>query len=253
MNPIINEFTYKYIKNAIKDTKYEEILENYELYRYYVANFLLSHNLNEEDRRKIGSKFNETFFGCRFNMDKCKKEDFETYIDSYYGLCYIFGRKSSKAQITRSGKMNGFNAMLYLDHIDGADNLYAFTMNLGLHVFISNQSVPFTFNDGVDIGTDMETFIVLSRHFVRKMARPYSDCIDNMEKHGSMYVRKIFELNMTYTQKYCFNLGFQKLLAQKCNCIDRAFPHIHFDKPFCDNISDFRCITQEQQYFLRTV
>jgi hypothetical protein len=115
-------------------------------------------------------------------------------------------------------------------------------MSLGAHVLINNQSISLTASDGIDLGVDKEHNIVLSREFSYRLPDPYSECVKEVANYANPTFTRIFiENNITYSEKYCFNLCYQRKLVQECQCYDTNYPFLTYGNRPCETLADYEC------------
>ena len=156
-------------------------------------------------------KMNDAFVYCYFDnlQNQFKLEDFE-YVPIYAGPfwdknfdCYKFNGRGSGSEIRTSTKF-GWNSGL---------NLYFnLTKNQTLFYYIGDTDVQPTERDltkQVQQNVDKRIYIELKKSVDIKLPKPYSNCTDNINTETSHLVREIIQKNITYRQKYCYELCYK--------------------------------------------
>jgi len=101
-----------------------------------------------------------------------------------------------------------------------------------------------------DIGTGLETNIIINRVFIKKQPHPYNNCIkDGSSSFDSELYRTIITKNITYTQSYCSNLCYQQEIIKRCGCYIKSFDKLNSLNP-CLNQSQLTCVTNLYGKFL---
>ena len=82
----------------------------------------------------------------------------------------------------------------------------------------------------------------------RKLAKPFSNCSDNISSGTSDLVRQILEQNVTYRQKKCYELCYQEYLRQSAMSQNLTFAKLHgkffFDfKGNCSRVCPVECFS----------
>lgn len=82
----------------------------------------------------------------------------------------------------------------------------------GARVIIHNQTYkPMPSSEGIELSTNYQSNIAISRSFLYKLSSPYSDCIKNYNSpngYDSFFYKAMFNiLNVTtYRQKECLGI-----------------------------------------------
>ena len=90
--------------------------------------------------------------------------------------------------------------------------------------------------------------IQVERTFISKLERPYSECVEDLSSYGSELYDIFVEQGKEYTQSDCFDICFQKYLAQKCKCVDSGFYPL-IGQPYCLNTTQLLCDFNEFNEF----
>lgn len=141
-----------------------------------------------------------------------------------YGNCYTFNPGTygyDPISINQNGKHHGLQLELFV----GKPNIYnSFTDTIGAKIFIYNHSTVYTETDSIEVAVNTATDIRLTKNIVNKLARPYSECILDLNK--SIIFQSIYEEhNLTYRHSNCLNLCYQNIVVERCKCVDYQ---VHF-------------------------
>jgi len=142
---------------------------------------------------------------CEFNGIECNSNDFISFYDMNYGLCYRFNSNST-FKSNKAGKLNGFK----IDILTGLeeDFLELGSISNGLHVYIHNKSFLPSISEGVEIATGFVTNLMIRQIFNYRQPEPFNDCKLNP---------KYFQNNLSYRQKDCFDIKFLQYFSTMCN------------------------------------
>lgn len=195
------------------------------------------------DRSEI---FNKSFFlsqmllDCEYQGEKCTANDFYLFHDFHYGNCFRFNGFDKKNQsfmnhnyslyevkyAKKSSWRNGLRLELYSGDQSSQQQ---FNYKIGFRVIVHNQSTfIFPDEDGIDVGVGKQTNIAVARTFTNRLARPYSDCIDDNDARSfthSIYLMLVRNQLLAgrlrrYQQDYCVKVCYQQYIISKCNCSD---------------------------------
>ena len=135
---------------------------------------------------------------CQFNG---YETDFVKTISFDYGYCFTFNsgfdsfsNKIPIKTISEAGSDKSFQLELFIcDDWDQSE----FQMNSGIRIIVHNQSVtPLLTSEGKNLASGYHTNIRISRHFFKKLSKPYSDCIENAsvnDSYDSVYFKALFK------------------------------------------------------------
>jgi hypothetical protein len=89
---------------------------------------------------------------------------------------------------------------------------------------------------GYGISAGIETNFAINRIYEILKPKPYSECIDlnSIDSFDSHLYRVIYDSNQTYRQLDCFDLCYQQLLIQTCNCYLNNFNKLNGNVPCLD-------------------
>jgi hypothetical protein len=184
---------------------------------------------NDTHKKSLIFSLNESLLECFINTIYCTHLDFVWTVDPIYGNCYSFntgfnssGNSIDLIQISKAGNINGLRLKLF---VGNPNNVPKFIETNGYHVIIHNQTYKISTNEGFDISTGVETSVIINRIYETLKPKPYSECIDlnSIDSFDSNLYRVLYGLNQTYRQIDCFDLCFQELLIQTCNCYFNKF------------------------------
>lgn len=118
----------------------------------------------------------------------------------------------------------------------------------GARVIIHNQTIkPMPSSEGIDISTNYQTNVGVSRSFLYKLSSPYSDCVKNTQSingSNSFYYQAMFSILHvpTYRQRECLDLCQQDYIKQACACLDASLPIIYPTERVCSSLDDVWCV-----------
>jgi hypothetical protein len=100
----------------------------------------------------------------------------------------------------------------------------------GLHLFINNQSIDPVRAEGIDVSTGYETNVALSKTSIRKLSKPYGNCIEDTLSKNS-FDSELYRLTLENYGKYriraCFDMCYQHYIVKNCACYSPLFPNIN--------------------------
>ena len=129
------------------------------------------------------------------------------------------------------------------------NELKALNPNKGLILIIKNTSNTFD-SKTVELAPGLETNIQLERHFATQLPKPYSNCDidnDNPKQFNSKLYNDFLKSNMQYSQQYCIELCFQRLVIKECGCTD--FYSISLDDVDICYQSSYNCVDEVYNNF----
>jgi len=231
--------------NDTDDTYLKNLSTNIDNINFILKSYASSQKLSDEERKEFGHKLEDILINCRFSDDDCSTDDFIWIYNFYYGNCYQFnsgfnstGHRIDNKFSTRSGRFNGLRLELF---IDSNPEFELFNINHGAVVIIGNNTQRFiTDSDGIFLNTGSEIDLVIERSFTNQLKYPYSQCqLEEIfpDSSSSYLYQEIFKLNISYTQKFCYQMCLQAISISKCNCSDGSLPDLNGSK---------LCLTKEQ-------
>ncbi len=120
-----------------------------------------------------------------------------------------------------------------------------------MYVIVHNNSyIPLTKYEGVKAQAGTTTDIGITRTFVNRLPSPYSSCrkdVSTYSSDDSFYYKYILTTmnNMTkYTQKLCYQVCYQDLVNQQCNCTEPSNTiTLNANLGLCSTDSQSLCVT----------
>ena len=99
----------------------------------------------------------------------------------------------------------------------------------------------------VDVGSGVETQILIQRSLFKKKANPYSNCDFDQDEETPpdsfdlKYYNQILNANYLYSQDMCLDFCYQDYIKSKCNC---SIPTSTIRVPIvnCSNINETSCV-----------
>jgi len=148
---------------------------------------------------------------CEFNSIRCTSDQFSTFYDLRFGLCYRFNFDGTFKSI-KPGKLNG----LFFDIFTGIDQdiIEIGATSTGLHVYIHNSSNMPSISEGLETATGLKTSLMIKQIFNYRQPDPYNDCQKNLKFFESPILK---DVNISYRQKDCFDLKFLEKFSTICN------------------------------------
>lgn len=120
----------------------------------------------------------------------------------------------------------------------------------GLYLAVHNQSYhPLIPDEGIQIPSGKSNSVAIKRTFLKKLEHPFSDCISEGSNYNSDLYRYTISISK-YTQKYCLKFCYQKLVIEKCSCINSQYRifNLNDTKP-CLTPSQLECMFQVNEIF----
>lgn len=91
---------------------------------------------------EIGLSLDDMMISCRFAAQECNSSSFLYSFNNFYGNCYSFNAVKDANGNLRQTSSGGSGSGLFMELYVGApSSTYALSMNAGLHVYVSNQTV----------------------------------------------------------------------------------------------------------------
>jgi hypothetical protein len=99
---------------------------------------------------------------------------------------------------------------------------------------------------GIYVAPGMETYIAVSRTFIKKQPAPYSNCLSDMTPFSG-YSTTIFNYFTQFTvekydQELCINFCYQDKLIRQCGCASLIISTLN-DTRYCENSTEISCET----------
>ena len=210
------------VKNSL-----ESDLEQGVKTRLYLEGFLLS----------------QILVSCEFQGVPCNLNDFFWFHDYEYGNCFRFNgidedqsieneTYNYTSQQPRLSTKPGYENGLRLELFSGNELQQQFIYKTGFRVIVHNQSrLPLPDEDGIDVPAGKETNIGISRTFIRRLDKPYTNCIHSNQSSRSnaaepsnemlkfVYAQIAANKLAGYQQNYCLKVCYAMFLVAKCQCV----------------------------------
>jgi hypothetical protein len=205
--------------------------------------FLKNHS--QEDLARVFSS-NKTsikanMISCQYSSEFCYENDFEFFQLNEYTKCYRFnagkyynGSSADIKQARRYGKNYGLQLELYVGL--PAKCRSPFSKTAGMFMFVHNNSIRVTDDAfAVELKPGTETNVAIDRTFLKKLASPYSDCVelDASSSAKTEEVKRTFAYSLNYTQVTCLQLCMQEFLFRSSHCQEESLPTVHADVAWC--------------------
>lgn len=213
---------------------------------------VVSHNYNLRD----------FIYFCYFETSNypCRPDDFEhvpifsgPFFSTTYD-CYKFnGGRNAKNQesdilrATRVGVTSGLNIFFNLTQFN-SDLLYFHVDDNGVKPIFTVLNHIAQQNAGKLVNVEIKKTIDT------KVPKPYSNCTESINPDTSHLVKEIFEKNVTYRQKYCYEMCYNDYLnsfAESRNISKiEAYPLLTFDyKGNCSHLCPLECCSVSFEVF----
>ena len=142
------------------------------VFKLIIATNAYSNQFKSEEKKSLGLDLEDMLLRCSYNGLSCSASDFEWFYDLWYGNCFKFnsGKNSSLHDVplkesNKAGLLDGLQLELFIP--DSAAKLN-FEFNKGIHVLVHNHSITPSFFEGINIGTEMQTDVIVNRLFTKK-------------------------------------------------------------------------------------
>ena len=236
INPFTTEYSNNFI-NSIVDINNLGLDSQYQSLLY--ANSLNT-NKSRFDRKKFGFNLSEILFTCSFVSNSCNlNDDFEYYYDVNYGNCFRYnsgrnmhGNKTKQKYVYGRGINNALDLELYIGSAN--ENQFPFSYENGMLIFVSNESLDSTYDEGIFVSPGTSTRIMLSSYSHKIESKPYSECtkeLTSINSYDSDVFRKTFSLKEDIKYKYitCLKVCYQKFLGKICDCQTSYYNYYYYD------------------------
>ena len=168
---------------------------------------------------------------CAFDLTAYNSTSFEVYNIGLNETCFrfnsgknYFNESVDILQTSRYDPVTGLLVLLDLDsffnYLDIGPTFFKTT------VFIQNHSTIFRRDQSYNIDSGSlilpgVTLLSIEREFVKKLPKPYNDCV---EQDANDYVSHLFQYfirnNKTYLRKDCLDLCIEEIMLKQCNCTE---------------------------------
>ena len=238
---------------------------NLTLHQAFAKSFSMLQNKNytDEFKKRLGFNMYDNLIRCDFDLyyNFCGDTDFLYTYKLDYGNCFVLNSGVNKSGIqvdsinsTYPGRINGLRVTMFLGVVKELKSFYS---NYGLLVKIDNATLKdFKISeDYIEIAPGFETNIVVEREFIQQLSKPYSNCdLDNDNPNPVFKDPKLFDilssLDIGYKQTVCFELCYQTLLKDNCNCTDPDY-NSFYDLNSCNpNNEEWICLDRIYKKFI---
>jgi hypothetical protein len=102
---------------------------------------------------------------------------------------------------TKAGSINGLTMELFVGEPNDPKSLSTST---GIHMVVHNKSTQVYFIDGFTIGTGTLTNVAIRRSFSSHLAKPYSECVNDIETNPSVFTQATLALNYRHVSMFYY-------------------------------------------------
>ncbi len=237
-NQFSSNKSFNYLKSRLNEfgIQYENIFNNGNNTDYFMQNyvrFILKYTelfrlfdiLSINERHDMTKTIQDTFISCSIgSSSKCNESDFEWIFNKVYGNCYRFNSNiNNSKKITSPNARYGLEVNLYVGMINEL-NVLGLEKGFYLAVQDKNGNPYQDFDNVVDVGSGVETHILIQRSIYNKYPKPYSNCDFNQDKNAFplsfdlKYYNQVLNANYIYSQELCIDFCYQDYIKSKCNC-----------------------------------
>lgn len=207
---------------------------------------------NPPKNQVISHHLNGLIVSCQFlSVDSaCTLADFEytpMYTDSFLGnttmSCYTFNGARNSSNLERkiyTTQKIGINSGLSIE--------FNISKDYQLYYYVGDNSVQPIWSEltnGDEKDRAKNVYVGIKRTVNIKLPEPYSRCLDNINSDTSDLVKEIIEQNMTYRQKYCYELcqsNYLNKYAASPGISVLQVANLNFDyKGNCSDICPLEC------------
>lgn len=210
---------------------------NYQLLIDKSNYFLQNETINFKDQlEQVGFSLDFMLINCKFNSNECSKSDFERFYSPKFGFCYRFNGNKTKGirKIELPGRKNGLSLELYVGRPTIEYNIHKTS---GIELYIHNWSSKLIDNiDSISLAGGFENNIAIDKIFNKKLAKPYSDCVQDAyssTSYNSALYLETLRIHNKYSQKECLNICYHKNIKKNCGCYDPDFFNYIESDQFC--------------------
>lgn len=210
-----------------------------EIFAYISRSSAMDRNLSNDKKKSLGFNLNSNLISCIYISRPCNiSHEFVHYFEKYYGNCYLFNSEMTNSQ-TNVAYYYGFQ-MEFLER--SLDQTNKMSSSKGIHITLFDSKRKENAFRGIDLPVKYETNIVVSKKVIKKLPKPYSDCLeDHSEFYSSDVYQATVELARSYSQSDCFDVCYQKSLINTCNCYDPNFAFFKNAK-VCSDLMELHCM-----------
>jgi hypothetical protein len=228
-----------------------------------IATARMNDDLNDEEKKKLGHKFDDILVSCHFNFMNCSSADFSWTFDyNNYGNCFVFnsgfnmtGNKIPKKYSYISDISYGLQLELYSGFHENLSLINSnYYQGLGYVVRIENGTYLENNLDGIKASSGFQTDINLYRGFDFYLEKPYSDCVlpnDHRKNFDSDLYELIYHSDYQYQRHLCKIQCIQKISIEMCNCTIPTLLSLFENSSICKTDLELKCtqVTLQNEYF----
>uniref|UniRef100_A0A1I7ZVU1 Degenerin-like protein unc-105 n=1 Tax=Steinernema glaseri TaxID=37863 RepID=A0A1I7ZVU1_9BILA len=202
--------------------------------------------LDDSDKEAISYTKTEFITRCSFNGRECSiEEDFDTYLDPFYGNCFTFNSNSSGMTSERAGANYGLRFQVFVNLSDYLPTTESAGVRLTVH---SPDEQPFADTHGYNAPTGFVSSFGIRMKRMSRLPKPYGDCNDRGKDDDFIYKTK------NYSTEACQRSCTQKYLVMRCGCGDPRFPVFRNHKNCPVDDAKLRdCLTNETIFAARNI
>ncbi|RMZ98095.1 amiloride-sensitive sodium channel subunit beta, partial [Brachionus plicatilis] len=249
-NNLVNR-TDSTILDQMFPAQFSKFYFNFNIVRYLA--FINLKSSLPQTNNTFSIPFNKMFISCIFSFQQCDENEWLWFYDTIYGNCYRFNTIQSKNQLSQvkksyhTGKYNNLMLELYVGVSDVREYL---SLTTGASIFINDNLIKPLVGEGFELMPGTNVNIILERKKNKQMARPYSECVNNLDSIDSFdseYYRKVLRSNLTYRQIDCFYAYIQSEIYKRCKCDEIASNLILENNNPCETLEEQLCSSQTYQ------
>lgn len=239
--PFTTNYSLKILAEFLKNETNLSLENNYPNYRLSLHNFA-KYELDNEQKMKLGHDFDKMIVFCSFKMEKCNRNEFKWYYDTFRGNCFQFntGQDSpiKKSQLT--GDASGLSLFLYVGNEYVDKEMLPFS-DVGAYIGITDNNEMLNRYTGINLKPGISVSFGISKTVANQMPKPYSDC-EKENPNSEMYL-KFKKNNLKYTLNACREFCIQEKIAQDCEC-KISLSVLETDLPVrpCKTSSQIKCV-----------
>jgi hypothetical protein len=110
------------------------------------------------------------------------------------------GHRVPIRQVQKPGRFAGLYLQLFIGR---PQDVYLSEFTSGIHLLVSNQSLPLSLSEGINAKPGTLTNVDIKKVFTSRLAEPYSECKDMSKFQDSILYKEILKSSYKYRQKVC--------------------------------------------------
>ena len=217
----------KWFSNSIKTAAL------FSFQNYKIDSFTLAANMGLNLTTSVGLRIEDILFGCTYDGERCKNEDFVVIRHPRHLMCYSF--KKGTETLAKIGRKQGLKlALKYAPlsrryrGIAGLFGIQSSDVTPGYRVFVHPAGTPpYADGDGAVFFPGVQASIGFTKNIYERLGRPYGNCTSNatLKNH-----------DVKYSSRGCLDEYRQQMTRRICNCTDISLPYRDSDLdrfPYC--------------------